>query len=143
MKSRALPKFAVRGVAYSQWAYWSSLACAALSVIYIPPGSVRTFVILTPFLTAVLCAFVARWVYTACDEYLRARILRAVTVTALVVALGSLGYFCLELLGFSRQSMIWVSILGWSVFNLQLLFVILRASRGDDSEPVSFRAANS
>ena len=137
-----MPKFAVQGVVYSQWAYWSSLACAALSVIYIPPGSIRTFVILTPLLTAILCASVASWLYSACDEYVRARILRSITITALVVALGSLGYFCLELLGFPRQSMIWVSILGWSIFNLQLLFVILRASRSE-LEPINFRAASS
>jgi len=141
MKPAALPKFAVRAVAYSQLAYWSSLACAALSVTYIPPGSVRTFVILMPIMGALLCASCASWLYAACDEYLRARILRAVTITALLVALGSLGYFCMELLGFPRQSMIWVGILGWSAFNLQLLFVIFRAARGEDYEPVNFPAA--
>jgi len=142
MKLTALPKFAVRAVAYSQWAYWSALACAALSVTYIPAGSMRTFVILVPILAAILCVAVASWLYTACDEYIRARLLRSVTITALVVALGSLGYFCLELLGFPRQSMIWVSILGWSIFNLQVLFVILRASRAEP-EPINLRAANS
>jgi hypothetical protein len=72
----------------------------------------------------------------------RIRIHRSITITALVVAFGSLGYFCLELLGFPRQSMIWVSILGWSVFNLQLLYVIFRASRSD-FEPINFRVASS
>ena len=142
MKIATLPKFAVRGVVFSQWAYWSSLACAALSVLYIPPGSIRTLVILTPILAAILCASVASWLYSACDEYVRARIHRSITITALVVAFGSLGYFCLELLGFPRQSMIWVSILGWSVFNLQLLYLILRASRSE-FEPINFRAASS
>jgi hypothetical protein len=140
MKSEALPKFAIRAVVYSQWAYWSSLACAALSVIYIPAGSVRTFVIVTPLLAAILCASVASWLYSACDEYLRARILRSITTTALLVALGSLGYFCLELLGFPRQSYVWISILGWSAFNLQLLFVILSASRGNDARPLDLSA---
>jgi hypothetical protein len=142
MKPAALPKFAAQSVFYSQWAYWGSLAGAAMSVVYIPPGSVRTFVILTPLLTAILCAAVASWVYSACDEYVRAKILRVITITALAVALGSLGYFCLELLGFPRQSMIWVSILGWSAFNLQLLFVVFRASRSEP-ESLSFRGASS
>ena len=142
MKSVTLPKFAAEGVFYSQLAYWSSLACAAMSVVYIPAGSVRTFVILTPILTAILCASVAGWVYSACDEYVRAKIQRSITITALAVALGSLGYFCLELLGYPRQSMLWVSILGWSAFNLQLLFVVFRASRGD-FEPINFRGASS
>jgi hypothetical protein len=142
MEAKALPKFAIRAIAYSQWAYWCSLACAALSVLYIPAGSARTFVILMPIMAAVLCVAVTSWLYAACDEYLRTRLLRCVTITALIVALGSLGYFCLELLGFPRQSMIWVSILGWSAFNLQVLFVVLSASR-TDGDSFSFRAANS
>jgi hypothetical protein len=142
MEPRALPKFVVGAVVYSQLAYWSSLGCAALSVLYIPPGSVRTFVILMPILTAIFCVAVARWMYTACDEYLRTRLLRSVATTAVVVALASLAYFCLELLGLPRLSMIWVSILGWSTFNLQLLFVVLGAP-GAKSEPVSFHAASS
>ena len=143
MKREALPKYAVRGVVYSQWAYWCSLACAAMSVTYIPPGSIRTFVILTPLLAAILCASVAYWIYLACDEYLRARLQRAVTITALIVALGSLGYFCLELSGFPRQSIVWVSIVGWSVFNLLLSYVVLSSSRGEDSDHINFPAASS
>ena len=50
MKPEALAKSVVRGVVYSQLAYWSSLACAALSVIYLPRGSIQSFVILTPLL---------------------------------------------------------------------------------------------
>jgi hypothetical protein len=138
-----LPKFAVSSVFYSQLAYWSSLVGAAMSVIYIPPGSIQTFVILVPILAAMLCVSVTFWLYTACDEYLRARLLRAVTITALIVALASLVYFCLELLGFPRQSMLWVSIVGWSVFNLQVLIIIVGASRAGPAEPVSFRAASS
>jgi hypothetical protein len=141
MKTESLPKFAASGVFYSQLAYWSSLVGAVMSVVVIPAGSIRTFVILTPFLTAILCACVASWVYAACDEYVRAKIMRSIAITALVVALGSLGYFCLELLGFPRQSMIWVSILGWSAFNLQVLIVIWRAWRSEP-EPVSFRGAS-
>ena len=39
--------------------------------------------------------------------------------------------------------MIWVSILGWSVFSLQLLYVILARTRAANSEPINFRAASS
>jgi hypothetical protein len=38
--------------------------------------------------------------------------------------------------------MIWISIVGWSAFNLQLLYVVFRAS-SSESEPVNFRAASS
>jgi hypothetical protein len=127
MDPKTLPQFAVRSVAYSQWAYWCSIVVAALSVVYIPPGSVRTTVLLTPILTALLCLFVAYWLYEACDEYLRSRLRMCVAVTAIVVASCSLGYFFLELLGFPRLSMLWINLLGWSVFNLQVLYVIYRS----------------
>ena len=127
MEPDTLPHWAVRGVFYSQWAYWVSLLIAALSTTYIPPGSVRTLVILTPVLTALLCISVAYSLYQACDEYLRTRLLRCVTLTAVIVSLCTLAYYFLELVGFPRLSLIWINLLGWSVFNAQMLFVILRS----------------
>lgn len=127
MDPRALPQFAVRGVAYSQWAYWCSIVVAALSVIYIPPGSVRSAVLLTPILTACLCLAFSYWLYKASDEFVRSRLLMCVAVTAVVVASCSLGYFLLELVGFPRLSMLWINLLGWSVFNLQVLNAIYRS----------------
>jgi hypothetical protein len=94
---------------------------------YLPPGSVRNAVLLTPVLTAALCVATSYWLYEACDEYLRTRILRVVAFTAVAVAAATLGYFFLELLGFARLSMLWVNLFGWSVFNLQMLFVIFRS----------------
>lgn len=127
MDASALPQFWVRGVLGSQWAYWCSLAVAALSVTYIPPGTIRTVVMLTPILTALLCVSVAFWLYESCDEYIRVRLLRCVAVTAVIVAFCTLGYFFMELLGFPRLSMLWVNLLVWSVFNLQVLLVVFRS----------------
>ena len=117
----------MRGVLYSQWAYWCSLAVAVLAIRYIPPGGIRTAVMLTPVLTALLCVSVACWLFRACDEYLRLKILRCIAVTAVIVAFATLAYFFLELLGWPRLSMLWVNLLGWSAFNAQMLLVILRA----------------
>ena len=127
MDASALPRFWVRGVLGSQWAYWCSLAVAALSVTYIPPGTIRTAVMLAPILTALFCESVVYWLYEACDEYIRSRLLRCVAVTAVIVAFCTLGYFFMELLGFPRLSMLWVNLLGWSAFNLQELFVVFRS----------------
>jgi hypothetical protein len=127
MDPRVLPQFAMRSVAYSQWAYWCSIVLASLSVFYIPPGSIRTAVILLPILTALLCVAVAYWLYEVCDEYIRSKLLRCVAVTAIIVAFASLAYFFLELLGFPRVSMLWINLFGWSAFNLQLLYVIYRS----------------
>src|SRR5262249_24565617 len=127
MDASTLPRFAVRGILTSQWSYWGSLGISALSIKYIPPGSIQTAVMLTPVLTALLCLSVTYWLYGASDEYIRLRILRCVAVTAIIVALCTLSYFFLELMGFPRLSMLWVNILGWSIFNAQILFVILRS----------------
>jgi hypothetical protein len=127
MNTEALPRRVLRGVVLSQWAYWCSLACAVLSLSYLPPGGVRIAVMLTPVLTAILCVATTSWSYEACDEYVRARIQRGVTATAIVIAAATLGYFILEMLGFPRISMLWVNLFGWSVFNLQMLFVIYRS----------------
>ena len=126
MANESLPRFALRAVGYSQWAYWCSLAGALLSLRYLPAGGGRTLVIATPALTAALCVAVTYWLYEACDEYQRARMLRAVSRTAVIVAAGTLAWFIFELFGAQRISMLWVNLAGWSVFNLQVLFVRLR-----------------
>jgi hypothetical protein len=127
MDQQNLPRDAVRSVAWSQWAYWCSLVGAAMSVQYIPPGSVRVGVMLVPALTTALCVVVTYWLYEACDEYLRSEILRGVVRTAIVVAAFTLGAFVFELVGYPRLGMLWVNLIGWSVFNAQMLFVILRS----------------
>jgi hypothetical protein len=127
MEPSVLPRFAVRGILSSQWAYWCSLAIAMLSITYIPPGSIRNAVMFTPVLTALLCVSVTYWLYKDCDEYIRLRLLECIAVTAIIVACCTLAYFFLELLGFPRLSMLWVNLLAWSVFNVQMLFVIFRS----------------
>jgi len=127
MQTETLPRFALRAVGWSQWAYWCSLAGALLSLTYIPAGPVRGFVVLAPAFAAALCIAASYWLYEACDEYLRHQILRAVTRTAILVAAGTLAWFLFELNGFPRISMLWVNLIAWSVFNLQMLFVVFRS----------------
>ena len=127
MDSATLPRDVTRAVLFSQWAYWCSLATAALAVQYIPSGSVRTFVTLVPTLTAALCVTLAYWLYESCDEYLRTAVLRCVVRTAIVVSACTVAYFIAELAGAPRLSMLWINLLGWSVFNAQFVFVVLRS----------------
>ena len=125
--TRSLPRFALKAVGYSQWAFWCSIAGAVLAVSYIPPGSMRNFVIATPALTAALCVAASYWLYEACDEFQRVRILRAAARTAVLMGAATLGWFFLELMGFPKLSMLWVNIVGWGLFNLQVLFVIFQS----------------
>jgi hypothetical protein len=127
MKSELLPTSAASSVFYSQWAYWCTLAIAAFSYAHLPQGGIRTALLLTPVLPALLVGAVSYWIYRACDEYIRLRILSVVVITGLVLAALTLGYFFLEMFGLPRLSMIWVNLVGWSIFNLQMLFVVLRS----------------
>lgn len=126
MESVMLGRSAIRGVVYSQWAYWVSLAMAAYGGIFLPRGSVRDILILTPVMTELFCVFSTYWLYRACDEYLRLRLLKAAAVTGIVLAFCTLGGFFLALFGRPPVSMVWINLLGWTVFNLQLLYVMLR-----------------
>lgn len=127
METSALPLNAVRAVLTSQWAYWCSLGMAALAVWLIPDGIIRNAVMVTPLLTAALCLSLAYWLYESCDEYLRIAVLRAVVRTAVIVAVFTVGWFIAELAGAPKLSLLWVNLLGWSAFNLQFVFLILRS----------------
>jgi hypothetical protein len=103
------------------------LAVAAWSYRYMPGGSIRNTLILTPVLPALVVVTLAYWLYQACDEFIRLRLLKCVVITAIAVAIVTQGYFFLELFGFPRLSMLAVNLFGWSVFNLQMVYVILRS----------------
>jgi len=121
MNSTNLRGRAIRAMLWSQLAYWSALAIAAWAYVAAPRGSIRTALILTPIVPGILIFAVARWLYTACDEYIRLRVLRATAATALIVGILVLTYFFLELSGLPRLSMMWVSLAGWSIFIAQML----------------------
>ena len=110
-----------------QWAYWTTLAAAAWGWRYVPSGTMRDSLAMIPILLALLIADNAYRIYDACDEFIRLRILKCVVITAIVVAAGTLGYFFLELSGFPRLSMLAVNLFGCSVFNVSMLYVIIRS----------------
>ena len=110
-----------------QVVYWMTLAAAVWGWRYMSAGVVRGSLAMIPILLALLIADNAYRIYDACDEFIRLRILKCVVITAIVVAAGTLGYFFLELSGFPRLSMLAVNLFGCSVFNLSMLYVIIRS----------------
>ena len=125
--AREFPSPAVKAILWGQWAYWCALGVAVWAYIVMPHGSIRTVLILAPILPGLLIFAVTYWQYKACDEYVRLRTLQAATLTAAIVAILAMIYFFLELLGFPRLSMMWVQIIGWSIFDAQMLHLMLRA----------------
>ena len=110
-----------------QVAYWMTLAAAVWGWRYMSAGVVRGSLAMIPILLALLIADNAYSIYDACDEFIRLRILKCVVITAIVVAAGTLGYFFLELAGFPRLSLLVVNLFECSVFNLLMLYVIIRS----------------
>jgi hypothetical protein len=104
-----------------QWAYWMTFAISLWALSHLGPGNLRNLLVLTPVLPGLLMIAWMSWVYSACDEFIRSRILSAAAITAVVVAVGSLIYSYLELTGLPRVSMAWTSNTGWAVFDILML----------------------
>jgi hypothetical protein len=109
------------------WTYLCTVVMAAVAPRYLAAGGTREFVVLLPLLTALLVVCIIFWVYLASDEYIRHRILKCAALTGVVMAFSTLGYFCLEMLGYARLSMIVVNLYGWVVFTVLMLWVLYRA----------------
>ncbi len=116
------------GVVFSIWTYLCTLYVATVAPRVLAAGGTREFVVMAlPLLTLLLVVGIIFFVYRASDEYIRQRILKAVALTALILAFSTTTYFCLERLGFPQLSMIVVNLYGWSVFSVLLLWVLSRA----------------
>lgn len=106
----------VRGMLFAQWAYWCTWVICLWAQLFMPAGSIRTVLTLLPVLPGVLIIAVGVWQYRACDEYIRLRILKAATITAVITAVWTLAYSYLELVGLPKLSMMWVCNIGWIIF---------------------------
>ncbi len=107
--------------------YLCTVVMAAVAPRYLAAGGTREMVLLLPLLTALLLVCVIFWVYLASDEYIRHRILKCAALTGVVMAFSTLGYFCLEMLGYARLSMIVVNLYGWVIFTVLMLWILYRA----------------
>ena len=114
------------GIVFGLWTYLCTLGMAAVAPRYLAPGGMRDLVILLPMLTLLLMVSIIYWVYRANDEYIQRRILKCAAATGIIVAFSTLGYFCLERLGYPQLSMIVVNLYGWSVFTMLVLWVLYR-----------------
>jgi hypothetical protein len=117
----------VMAILLSLWVYLCTLIMAAVAPRYLAAGNTREFVLLLPLLTLLLVVCITYWVYRASDEYIRHRILKCAALTGVILAFSTLGYFCLERIGYPQLSMIVVNLYGWSIFTILMLWVLYRA----------------
>jgi hypothetical protein len=81
---RASQPVIIRSANHALSSYWISFALSALSIRYIPPGSILTAVMLTTALTALFSVWTVWLTYRSCDEYIRLQILKCVVYTAII-----------------------------------------------------------
>lgn len=117
----------VMAILLSLWGYLCTLVVAEVAPHYLAAGRTREFVLLLPLFTLLVVVCITYWVYRASDEYIRHRILKCAAITGVILAFSTLGYFCLERLGYPQLSMIVVNLYGWSVFTILMLWVLYRA----------------
>jgi hypothetical protein len=108
--------------------YLTTLVAAAFAPQYMVPGTAREWVVAgVPMIMGLVMMGIVLRTYFASDAALRLRILKCAALTGVIMAFSTLGYFCLELLGQTRLSMIVVNLYGWALFTLMMLWVLARA----------------
>ena len=104
--------------------YLVALVTAIWALTSVPERPLRTALILAPILPGLALIGLTLRSYRLCDEYIRLRTLQAAAIAVLVVAVFSLAYSFLELLGLPRLSAAWFSNIVWLVFVAQMLRLI-------------------
>ena len=104
--------------------YLAALATATWALTSVPAGPLRTSVVLAPILPGLALIGLTIRAYGRCDEFIRMRTLEAAALSAIVMAVCSLVYFFLELLGFPHLSAAWTSNVVWAVFVAQMVRLI-------------------
>jgi len=97
-------------------AYVTACAAAAWALSSLPPGTLRTMVVLLPVLPGCYLIWMAAHLYRRSDEYIRLRVLQAIAWAATVTAVWTMAYAFLELAGLPKLSLGWVSTVGWGIF---------------------------
>ena len=116
------------GILFSIWTYLCGLWVAVQAPLVLAPGGTREVVVMAlPLLTLLLVVGIIYFMYRASDEYIRQRILKSATLTAVILAFSTTAYFGLERLGFPQLSAIVVNLYGWAVLSILLLWVLCRA----------------
>jgi len=114
----------VRQLGLAMVVYLAALAAASWALTGVPPGALKTGIILAPILPGLALIGLTLRAYGRCDEFIRLRIAQAAGIAALVVAVLSMVYFFFELLGLPHLSAAWISNVVWAVFVTQMLRLV-------------------
>jgi hypothetical protein len=105
--------------------YLIAWAAAIWATVSLPAGVPRTALIIAPIAPGLFLIWNAvRW-YSRCDEFVRLRILQSTAVVAVFTASWTLVYSYLELLGLPHLTVGTVHALGWPVFVVAMVRLIV------------------
>ena len=111
------------GVAFA--VYLIALVTAIWALSSVPAGPMRTALTLAPILPGLALIGLTVRSYRLADEYIRLRTLQAAAIAVLAVAVFSLVYSFLELLGLPRLSAAWSWNIIWLIFVAQMLRLLV------------------
>ena len=97
-------------------AYLLGYAAAMWALFELPPGAMRTTLVITPILPGLGLIWSTVAAYRRADEYVQREILLAATQAALFTAVWTLAYAFLEPLGLPHLNMGFVHTFGWPIF---------------------------
>lgn len=100
----------------AQLGYWVFVAVAVLASRAELDSSLKRLFAVLPILPGIAIILVGVRIAKRCDEYIRVKLLEAAAIVAAMTAAWTLIYSYLEIVGFPRLSMMWVGNIGWSVF---------------------------
>jgi len=97
--------------------YTAVLVASIYAANAMPPGYVRTLVVITPSIPIALVFWVIGRQFRRMDEFVRLRTLESMAISSSVVGAFSLTYGFFEMAGFPKLSMFWVwGLMGLSTF---------------------------
>jgi len=96
--------------------YLLAYGAALWALVSLPPGPLRTVLVLSPTVPGLAMIFATVTAYRRGDEFVQREVLIAAALAALVTAVWTLVYAYLEPLGFPHVNVGFVHTFGWPVF---------------------------
>jgi hypothetical protein len=113
---RLLLRFWLRQFGWWFFAYLLCYGLAMWALPNLPPGPLRTSLVLSPITPGLAMIFATVVAYRRGDEFVQREVLIATALAALVTAVWTLVYAYLEALGFPHLNVGFVHTFGWPIF---------------------------
>jgi hypothetical protein len=116
---------------WTQFAYWGALFVAIWAYVALPHGRNTGFLLL-PIVPGLLVFAAAYLLYCGSDEHFRLRIPQATARTAVIIATLAMIYASMELAVLAKLSAVWVHLVGWCLFDIQIAYLWSHFDRDEE-----------